>query len=67
MTDSKQLDVQELFNRLQGVGVTWARYGLNLGKSALETSAETLKTTAATLGDLAQKFGAEGANTAPKN
>ena len=36
------------------VGKAWARYGLTVGKMALETSATTLNKTASWLGDLAQ-------------
>jgi hypothetical protein len=36
------------------VGKAWARYGLTVGKMALETSATTLSKTASWLGDLAQ-------------
>ncbi|MBI5535148.1 MAG: hypothetical protein HY898_20645 [Deltaproteobacteria bacterium] len=34
------------------IGRTWARYGLTVGRMALETSAITLQKTASVLGDL---------------
>ena len=43
-------------DKLIEIGRTWATYGLNAGKSALETSATTLKATADYLGDLTQRF-----------
>jgi hypothetical protein len=39
---------------LMTVGKAWARYGLTVGKMALETSATTLSKTAGWLGELAQ-------------
>lgn len=50
---------------LGDVGVTWAAYGLKVGKMALETSAETLGRTAKALealaAELAKKAAAEKA------
>lgn len=41
---------------LVGVGRLWAAYGLDIGRSALETSAATLRTTAALLGEISQRL-----------
>lgn len=38
------------------LGRVWARYGLSIGKMALETSATSLKTTATLLGAVAEAF-----------
>ncbi len=38
------------------IGKVWARYGLEVGKSALQTSATTLQKTAGLLGEIAAKF-----------
>lgn len=38
------------------LGRVWARYGLSIGKMALETSATSLKTTASLLGAVAEAF-----------
>jgi hypothetical protein len=38
------------------LGRVWARYGLSIGKMALETSAQSLKTTAGLLGTIAEAF-----------
>lgn len=46
------------------LGRVWARYGLSIGKMALETSAQSLKTTAGMLGTIAEAFEAK-AETAP--
>ena len=47
-------------NEIKTIGRTWARYGLNVGKMALETSATTLQKTAVMLGNLAETLGADG-------
>ncbi|MCU0690800.1 MAG: hypothetical protein MUF54_05300 [Polyangiaceae bacterium] len=39
------------------IGRTWATHGLTAGKSALETSASTLRRVASFLGDLSQSIG----------
>lgn len=38
------------------IGKVWARYGLEVGKSALQTSATTLQKTAGLLGEIAARF-----------
>jgi hypothetical protein len=48
--------VVRIIEDLVDIGATWARYGLTIGKTALETSAKTLSTSAALLGDLAKEF-----------
>ena len=45
-----------LIDALRAVGGAWARYGLSVGRAALETSARTLETTANALGNLAETF-----------
>ena len=47
---------EKLVHGLFGVGKLWAAHGLNVGRSALETTATTLRTTATLLGDIAQRF-----------
>ena len=49
-------DRDALVTALLSVGGAWARYGLSVGRSALETSARTLETTAAALGDMAERI-----------
>lgn len=44
------------------LGRVWARYGLSIGKMALETSATSLKTTATLLGAVAEAFESEPAS-----
>jgi hypothetical protein len=41
------------------VGRLWAAHGLNVGRSALEASASTLRTTAGVLGALSDRFASE--------
>lgn len=57
-TESNELhkDVESLVQNIVGIGAAWARYGLTVGKTALETSAKTLTTTAQILGDVSKKF-----------
>jgi hypothetical protein len=52
------------------LGRVWARYGLSIGKMALETSATSLKTTAGLLGAIAEAFEtkpAEPASSEPES
>ena len=49
-------DRDALVTALLSVGGAWARYGLSVGRSALETSARTLETTAAALGEMAERI-----------
>jgi len=54
MTDKQPVkkDHEKLVNALFNVGGAWARYGLGLGRAALETSAVTLRNTATALGEI---------------
>jgi hypothetical protein len=45
---------EQLLGALAAVGGAWARYGLTVGRTALETSARTLEATATALGQLAE-------------
>jgi hypothetical protein len=47
---------RHIVENLVDIGATWARYGLNVGKTALETSAKTLNSSAEILGDLSKQF-----------
>lgn len=49
-----QLD--QALRSLVDVGRVWASHGLQVGRSALETSAKTLNLTAEALADLAERF-----------
>lgn len=51
--------VTKTVSTLFDVGKLWAAHGLSIGRSALETSAATLKTTAGLLGDLSERFSSE--------
>jgi len=53
--ETKQ-EVEAILGNLVGIGTSWARYGLTVGRSALETSAKTLTSTAEVLGQLAKQF-----------
>ncbi len=54
-TPSDQEATPEILLRsLREVGGAWARYGLNIGRVALETQAGTLRATAGALGALAE-------------
>ncbi len=44
---------EELLSSLTDVGLAWARYGLTVGRVALETHAKTVTLTAGALGALA--------------
>lgn len=50
---------------LQTHGKTWARYGLTVGRLALETQSQTLRALAGTLGTLADRLANEGDVSAP--
>ena len=59
-TEGPKSDVAEAAERvvdtLFDVGRLWAAHGLGVGRSALETSATTLKATAELLGELGEKL-----------
>jgi len=61
--DSKQIekDLGTLVHDIVGIGTSWARFGLTVGKTALETSAKTLTTTAQVLADVSKKLEDEAA------
>jgi hypothetical protein len=59
-----EAEVTESVRDLESIGRAWAAYGLRVGREALETSAETLRGTAALLGRIAARFD-EAATVAP--
>lgn len=46
LPEERDLVVEKAARALVGVGVLWARYGIGVGRAALETSATTLRATA---------------------
>ena len=55
--DAKNAELIDRVIRDAGsIGKVWARYGLEVGKSALQTSATTLQKTASLLGELASRL-----------
>ncbi len=50
---------EKLATALIGVGRLWAAHGLGVGRSALHASAETLRTTAAVLGEVVKRLDPE--------
>lgn len=59
MTSQDQDRESTIEQAVQGVariGRLWAVYGLEVGRAALRTSAETLRTTSEILGDVAKKI-----------
>lgn len=46
----------ELLGALVNIGGVWARYGLKVGRMALESSAETLQATAQSLEGIAERL-----------
>jgi len=55
-SNTSAVPVEKLIENLVEIGATWAKYGLNVGKSALETSSKTLSSTAEVLGEVAKRF-----------
>lgn len=53
-TTPKTEDRDALLSALCAMGSAWAHYGLTIGRTALETSAQTLQKTAVALGQLAE-------------
>lgn len=47
--------VERAIDTLFDIGRLWASHGLSVGRGALETSAQTLRTTAELLGELSEK------------
>lgn len=58
--DQRNQDREELADALSAAAGAWARYGLSVGRRALEVASETLDRTARVLGDLADDVSAEG-------
>lgn len=61
-THERAETIEQSVRELAGIGKVWARHGLQVGQSALEASAHTLRTTAGVLGRLSDQFGAEAAS-----
>jgi hypothetical protein len=62
--------IERAFDNIQGLRRSWANYGLTVGKTALETSAGTLKATADFLVGLSERMGMapeEGKEPEPKD
>jgi hypothetical protein len=51
--------VHALKESLVDLGVAWAKYGLAVGRTALQTSAKSLETTATLLDNLYQSLGTD--------
>ena len=58
-TGDREKDTEHMVGQLVGIGRAWATYGLLVGKSALETSAATLRTTADVLGEISARVAEE--------
>jgi hypothetical protein len=54
--DERVETIERAVGDLVGIGRLWAAHGLSVGRSALETSATTLRITADILGDLSERF-----------
>lgn len=66
MTERNETDpvISNAVDNLFAVGRIWATHGLNIGRAALDTTAETLKVTASTLQSLADRIEDEEADKA---
>lgn len=51
-----QGSIDDSIRSLTEVGLTWARHGLTIGRSAVEASATTLTTVAGMLGELSTRL-----------
>ena len=51
--------IEDAARALVGVGALWARYGLGVGRAALETSAQTLKATSELLRSVSDRLDAQ--------
>jgi len=60
-------DRVELVEALLGVGTAWARYGIDMGKAALETSASSLQSLASVLGHVGKTLEPEQAPVSDKS
>ncbi|MBZ0116971.1 MAG: hypothetical protein K8H88_08255 [Sandaracinaceae bacterium] len=63
--ETREREVEEVAEKaagaLLGIGRLWAAHGLSVGRSALETSAHTLRSTAELLGALSERFAKKAA------
>lgn len=50
---------EKLATTFVGIGRLWAAHGLSVGRSALQASAETLRATAAVLGEVSSRLDPE--------
>jgi hypothetical protein len=57
--DERDSAAAKVVESLIGIGRVWAAHGLRIGRSSLEASATTLKSTARLLGDLSDRFASE--------
>jgi len=55
-SNSPAIPIEKLVQNLVDIGTVWAKYGLGVGKLALETSSKTLNSTAEVLGEVAKRF-----------
>lgn len=55
-TKNVQGSIDDSIRSLTEVGLTWARHGLTIGRSAVEASATTLTTVAGMLGELSTRL-----------
>lgn len=53
VNETTEPKLSELLTSLSNVGIAWARYGLTVGRVALETHAKALDATAKAVGNLA--------------
>jgi hypothetical protein len=65
-TDNNDFDQDKkaIATAFRAVGSAWARYGLTVGKAALESSAKSLQVTATALGQLAEAIDNRAQNAA---
>ena len=57
--------VENAARALVGVGALWARYGLGVGRAALETSAATLRATSELLRTVSERLDADAPKAEP--
>jgi hypothetical protein len=55
-TTSLPLGADKVVNLVTQLGAGWARYGITIGRLALQQSARALETTSEILGEVAAKF-----------
>lgn len=61
------IDAGKLAGALFGIGATWARYGLAIGRASLSASAATLETTSEILGRLSKTLEQTAAEVADRD